>query len=74
MTQTSVITIKVTDELKKQMKQANVNWSEYIRDCVQKKITEQKRRAAYAKLDEIRANAKPVTEDEVLSWIREGRE
>jgi hypothetical protein len=74
MAQTSAITIKVTGEMKKQMKQIEVNWSEYIRGCVQRKIDEQKIRAASAKLDEIRARAKPVTNDELVSWIREGRE
>ena len=74
MEQVDVITVKVPKELKKNMKQVKINWSEYIRDCVQKKIDEQKRRAAFAKLDEIRKRSKPVTEEEVLAWIREGRE
>ena len=74
MGQVNVITVKVPAELKKEMKQVKVNWSEYIRECVQKKIKEQKMRAASAKLDEIRARAKPVSEEELLSWIREGRE
>jgi hypothetical protein len=29
---------------------------------------------ASAKLDEIRMRAKPVSEEELQSWIREGRE
>lgn len=74
MDQVNVITVKVPSELKKEMKQVKVNWSEYIRECVQKKIDEQKMRAASAKLDEIRKHAKPVSEEEILSWIREGRE
>ncbi len=74
MGQVNVITVKIPDELKKKMKQVKVNWSEYIRECVQKKIDEQKMKAASAKLDEIRIRAKPVSEEEVLSWIREGRE
>ncbi len=74
MEQAEVITIKVPGEMKKQMKQIDVNWSQYIRECIQKKVDEQKRRAASAKLDEIRKRAKPVTEEELLSWIREGRE
>ncbi len=74
MEQAEVITIKVPAEMKKQMKQIDVNWSQYIRECIQKKVDEQKRRAASAKLDEIRKRAKPVTEEELLSWIREGRE
>jgi len=74
MGQVNVVTVKVPSELKEQMKQVKVNWSEYIRECVQKKITEQKMIAASAKLDEIRKRAKPVSNEELVSWIREGRE
>jgi hypothetical protein len=74
VSQINVITVKVPRELKKKMKQVKVNWSEYIRECVQKKIDEQNMKEASAKLDEIRMRANPVSEDELLSWIREGRE
>jgi hypothetical protein len=33
-----------------------------------------KRKEASAKLDQIRLRAKPVSEEELLSWIKEGRE
>ena len=74
MVQSSAITVKIPDQMKKKMKQVKANWSEYIRECVQKKIDEQKKKAASVKLDEIRKRAKPVSEEELLSWIREGRE
>lgn len=74
MEQVDVITVKVPKELKKNMKQVKINWSEYIRECVQKKIDEQKMRAASAKLDEIRKRSEPVSTEEIVSWIREDRE
>jgi Arc/MetJ-type ribon-helix-helix transcriptional regulator len=74
MEQQTVITVKIPEEMKKKMKQIDVNWSEYIRECVQKKIDEHRMRAAFEKLDEIRKRSKPVSEEELLSWIREGRE
>lgn len=74
MEQIDVITVKVPSELKKKMKQINVNWSEYIRESIKKKIEEQKLKAASVKLDEIRMRAKPVPTDELVSWIREDRE
>lgn len=74
MKQQPVITFKTTEKMKKEMRQIEVNWSEYMRECVQKKINHEKRKAAFAKLDEIRKQSKPVTEEELLSWIREGRE
>ena len=74
MEQVEVITVKVPKELKRNMKQVNVNWSEYIRQCIQKKIDQQKMQTASDKLDEIRRQTKPVSEEELLAWIREGRE
>ena len=74
MEQVNVITVKVPSELKKKMKQVKVNWSEYIRECVQKKIDEQRLRAASEKLDEIRKRTKPTSTHEIVSWIREDRE
>jgi post-segregation antitoxin (ccd killing protein) len=66
--------VKVSSELKEKMKQIKLNWSEYIRDSIQKKIEEQKMKQASAKLDEVRARVKPVSTDELVSWIREDRE
>ena len=74
MEQPNVITVKIPTELKKEMKQVKVNWSQYIRECVQKKIDEQKILAASSKLDEIRKRTKPTSTEEIVSWIREDRE
>ncbi len=74
MAQTEVITIKVSAELKNNMKKVGINWSEYIRDCVQKRVDEQKMRAASKRLDEIRKHTKPTSTDEIVAWIREDRE
>ena len=74
MGQINVITVKIPSELKKKMKQVKVNWSEYIRDSIQKKIEEQRMKVASAKLDEVRTRVKPVPTEELVSWIREDRE
>lgn len=70
----AIVTVKVPNELKKKMKQVNVNWSEYIRDAIQKKLEKQKLKEASVKIDEIRQRAKPVPTDKLVSWIREDRE
>ena len=49
MSQVNVITVKIPSEMKKKMKQVKMNWSEYIRDSIQKKIDEQKLRSASQK-------------------------
>jgi len=74
MGKVSVITVKVSNELKEKMKQVKVNWSQYIRDAIQKKVDEQRLKTASAKIDEVRMRAKPVPTNELVSWIREDRE
>jgi Arc/MetJ-type ribon-helix-helix transcriptional regulator len=74
MTQVNVITVKIPSELKKKMKQVKMNWSEFIRESIQKKIDEQKLKSASAKIDELRAKTKSVPTEELVSWIREDRE
>jgi len=70
----AVITVKIPLELKERMKEINVNWSEYIRGAILKKIEEQRLKDASTKLDEIRTRVKPVPTHELVSWIREDRE
>ncbi len=68
-----VITVKIPKTMKKDMKKIELNWSQYIRECLQTKIDEQKKREAFEKLDQIRKRSKPTTNEEILSWIREDR-
>ncbi len=70
----TVITVKIPAKMKKEMKKADVNWSDYIRQCIQKKIDQQKMQSASDKLDEIRKRSKPVSTEEIVAWIREDRE
>ena len=49
-----VITVKIPKAMKKEMKKIELNWSQYIRECLQDKIDEQKKREAFEKLDQIR--------------------
>jgi post-segregation antitoxin (ccd killing protein) len=74
MNEKSVITIKIPSDLKKKMRQLKINWSEYIRNAIQKKLEEERKKIASVKLDEIRARSKPVATDELVAWIREYRE
>lgn len=74
MEQSEVITVKVPKKLKTQMKQININWSEYLRQCLQKRIDQEKMRAAFKRLDEIKKTTKPTATEEIVIWIREDRE
>jgi hypothetical protein len=68
-----VITVKIPKTMKKDMKKITLNWSQFIRECLQEKIDENKKREAFEKLDQIRKRSKPSTNEEILAWIREGR-
>ena len=68
-----VITVKIPKAMKKDMKKIELNWSQYIRECLQDKIDDQKKREAFEKLDQIRKRSTLVTNEEILGWIREGR-
>lgn len=70
----TAVTVKIPGKMKKEMGKIDVNWSEYIRECVQKKIDQEKMKAAFKELDEIRKRSKPVSTEEIVSWIREDRE
>ncbi len=68
-----LITVKIPKAMKQDMKKIELNWSQYIRECLQEKIDEQKKKEAFGKLDQIRKRSKPVTNEETLAWIQEGR-
>ena len=68
-----VITVKIPKAMKKDMKKIELNWSQYIRECLQNKIDEQKKREAFEKLDQIRKRSKSASNEEIRGWIREGR-
>jgi len=74
MNEKSVITVKIPSDLREKMRRLKINWSEYIRSAIQKRLEEERKRAASVKLDEIRARSKPVATDELVAWIREYRE
>jgi hypothetical protein len=74
MAKANVVTVKVSNELKEKMKQVKVNWSQFIREAIKRKIEEQRLKEASQKLDEIRMRSKPVPTDELVSWVREDRE
>jgi len=74
MGEVDVITVKVPRELKKKMKQVDMNWSQYIRECIERKMDEQRIREASRRLDDIRGRGEQVPTKELVSWIREDRE
>lgn len=66
-----VITVRVPSEMRQAMLQFKINWPGYIREALQKKIVEIKRKNAVAKMDSIREktkNKKLHLAEEVIKW------
>ncbi|MGB9717956.1 MAG: hypothetical protein ACPL4E_05880 [Thermoproteota archaeon] len=70
----SVITIRIDKELRRRMKALkNVNWSQVVREAILRKIEVEERREVLKRLETVLERVKPVSEGEVVRWIREDR-
>lgn len=70
-----IITVKVDKELKKKMKEIDINWSEYIRESIRKRIELEERKEAAKKLiHDLRSGKHAVPEGFINKSIRETRE
>lgn len=67
------VSVKVPEELKKLMKEIDINWSEYIREVLEAKVRAEMAKKASRKLDEIREKAGKVSTEEIVRWIKEDR-
>lgn len=67
------ISVKVPKELRDQMKQVDVNWSEYLRSVIEAKVREELAKKASRRLGEIRERAGRIPTGEVIKWLREDR-
>jgi hypothetical protein len=53
-----VVTVRVPEKIKKEMTRYDVNWSEYLREAIRKRILDAKRREIAARMDRLRAKTK----------------
>ncbi len=51
----------------------NVNWSQVVREAILRKIEVEERREVLKRLETVLERVKPVSEGEVVRWIREDR-
>ncbi|RLE51281.1 MAG: hypothetical protein DRJ33_06215 [Candidatus Methanomethylicota archaeon] len=68
------ISVKVPEEIRKLMKEVDVNWSEYLRGVIEAKVRMEVAKEAARKLDKIRERSGKVSTEEIVRWIREDRE
>ena len=70
----STITVKVDRELKKRMEKVRINWSEYIREAIRRRVElEERRDAAKKLLDDLKARRHVVPRDFINKTLREMR-
>ncbi len=71
----AIITVRVSEEIKKKMKEVNINWSEFIRKAIEDKIYEEKKKnLAKAILINERVKKKSKGEDRAEEIVRRFRD
>ncbi len=71
----TVITVRISEELKKMMNEININWSDFIRKAIINKIEEEKKKnLAKAILINERIRKKSKVEKKAEEIIREFRD
>ncbi|RJS83812.1 hypothetical protein CW706_05505 [Candidatus Bathyarchaeota archaeon] len=68
------VSVKVPEEIRKLMREVDVNWSEYLRETIEPKIRVEIAKDAARRLDEIRERTGKVPTEDLVRWIREDRE
>jgi hypothetical protein len=67
------VSVKVPEEIRRLMREVNVNWSEYLREVIEARIRLERAKEASRELDEMRRRVKRVPTEEIVRWIREDR-
>ena len=68
------VTVKVDEKLKKMMGRVKINWSEYIREAIRRRIELEERKAAAERLLEGLKSGRRVPEGFINKTLRESRE
>ena len=69
------VTIKVDEDLKRMMSKIKINWSEYIREAIKRRIElEQRREAARRLLEGLKSGKHVVPKGFINEVLRKGRE
>ncbi len=68
-----MITVRIPEKLREEMKKYDLNWSEIIRRAIEEEIRRIKMEEAFKRIMEVRERSKPVEKGELDAWIREDR-
>ena len=69
------VTVKVDDDLRRRMREVKINWSEFIREAIRRRVElEERKKAAEKLLDGLRLRRCVVPSGFINEAIREMRE
>ncbi len=75
MSKHSTVTVKVQEELKRKMSETDINWSEYIRESIDRRVKlEERRRTGEKLLKDLTERRHTVPKGFINRTIRELRE
>ena len=69
-----VISFRIPEELKKAMKEIEINWSEEIRKFIEVKVREYKRKKALEEIDAMLASLPAMKKGTAKSYVRDDRD
>jgi len=69
-----VISVRVPKELKRMMKEININWSEEIRRFIEEKIKEYRKLKALEEIDSMLSDIPEVRAGTAKNYVREDRD
>lgn len=70
----SVITVRIPKKLKEALrKYSNINWSNFVREAISKRIELEEKKEAIKRIDEAKRRVKPIKRGELDKWIKEDR-
>lgn len=69
-----VISVRIPKDLKKMMKEININWSEEIRKFIEKRVREYRKLEALKEIDSMLSDVPEVKAGTAKSYVREDRD
>lgn len=68
------VTVKIDEDLKRKMSMVKINWSEYIRDAIQRRVEWERRSATENLLKKLKGKRPSVPKGFIDETVREMRE
>ena len=74
MSVNEVVSIRIPRELKKKMKEIDINWSEEIRNFIEEKVREHRRKMKLREINEMLKDVRTARRGDAARYVREDRD